>query len=83
MQPVNRVLRWLLEAGLVEHWQTDLVQDFGNPEIKALFQKAQWKGPQQLTLTHLEDVFMLLCIGLAAATLVLLTEICYSHLTLE
>ncbi|PNF19833.1 hypothetical protein B7P43_G12501 [Cryptotermes secundus] len=83
LQPVNCVLRWLLEAGLVEHWQTDLVQDFGNPEIKALFQKAQWKGPQQLSLTHLEDVFMLLCIGLAAATLVFLTEICYSHLTLE
>jgi hypothetical protein len=67
----------------VEHWQNDLVQYFGNPEIKALFQKAQQRGPQQLTLTHLEDVFLLLCIGHAAAILMFLTEICYSHLTLE
>jgi hypothetical protein len=67
----------------VEHWQTDLVQYFGNPEIKALFQKAQWRGPQKLTWKHLEDVFLLLCIGLAAAALVFLAEISYSCLTSE
>jgi hypothetical protein len=76
-------MRWLLEAGLVEHWQADLVQDYGNPEIKDLFQTVQQRGPQQLTWAHLQDVFLLLCIGLTAATLVFLTEVFCFHLKLK
>jgi hypothetical protein len=72
-------MRWLLEAGLVEHWQADLVQDYGNPEIKVLFQKKQQTGPQQLAWVHLRDVFLLLCIGLATATVVFLIEISCPH----
>jgi hypothetical protein len=73
-------VRWLLEAGLVGHWQFDLVQDFGNPEIKYLFHSVHQRGPQQLTLVHLQDVFLLLCIGLVAATLVFLIEVFCSRL---
>lgn len=76
-------MRWLLEAGLVEHWQADLVQDYGNPEIKHLFHTVQQRGPQQLTWVHLEDLFLLLCIGLATATLMFLIEVFCFRLKLE
>ncbi|KAJ4438094.1 hypothetical protein ANN_14033, partial [Periplaneta americana] len=77
-EPVSRMLSWLLETGLVQHWQADLVRDHGNPEIKLLFQTAHQTGPQQLTWTHLEDVFLLLCTGLVAAAVMFVMEICHS-----
>ncbi|PSN39243.1 Ionotropic receptor 101 [Blattella germanica] len=76
-EPVSRVLRWLLETGLVEHWQADLVRNYGNPEIKNLFHDFGYKGPQKLTWTHLEDIFLLLSIGLGISTVIFCLEYCW------
>lgn len=70
----NEGMSRLVQAGIMEKWQRDVIMRRGNPNIPSVFNEnyhfVDSNGPLKLSLANMKGAFIVLSIGNAVATLV-------------
>jgi hypothetical protein len=74
----NEGMSRLLQAGIMEKWQRDVIMRRGNPNISSVFYEnyhfIDSNGPLKLSLANMKGAFIVLSIGNTVATLAFAVE---------
>jgi hypothetical protein len=74
----NEGMSRLVQAGIMENWQRDVIMRRGNPNVSFVFNEnyhfMDSDGPSKLSLANMEGAFIVLSIGNIVATLAFVVE---------
>jgi hypothetical protein len=74
----NEGMSRLVQAGIVEKWQRDVIMRRGNPNISSVFYDnhnfIESDGPVKLSLANMKGVFIVLSVGNIVATIAFAVE---------
>jgi hypothetical protein len=81
----NEGMSRLLQAGIMEKWQRDVILRRGNPKVSSVFDEnylfIDSGGPLKLSLDNMKGAFFVMSIGNVAATLAFAVEKVVNKLT--
>ncbi|XP_076060173.1 glutamate receptor ionotropic, delta-1-like [Oratosquilla oratoria] len=81
---VDQMLSWMAQTGLVSYWRRKNFEDFRRSQgLPAQRVEIQESLPRPLNLEDLQGAFLVLFLGLVAAALVLMIEVCMTKMSAE